>query len=105
MACVAGLPEIVSRATTLIENAGNDAESVPSLTLMTMFEYVPACADVGAPDSVPLVVLKLAQAGRFCTLNVSLSPSGSDAVGVKLYSDPTATPVAGCPKMVGGVFV
>jgi hypothetical protein len=91
-------------ATTLIENAGNDAENVPSLTLITMFEYVPACEDVGAPDSVPLVVLKLAQAGGFCTLNVSLSPSGSDAVGVKVYSDPTLADVGGLPEIVGGEF-
>jgi hypothetical protein len=36
---------------TLIEKAGNDTLARPSLTLMTMFEYVPAFVAEGVPDS------------------------------------------------------
>ena len=34
-------------------------------------------------------------------LKVSVPAFGSDAVGVKLYSEPTLTAVAGCPEIVG----
>jgi hypothetical protein len=37
-------------------------------------------------------------------LEVSVSPSGSDAVGVKVYSDPTLTDRGGVPEIVGGEF-
>ena len=49
-----------------------------------MFEYVPTLPAPGVPDSVPVLLLKLSHAGRFATLKVSLSPSGSEAAGVKL---------------------
>ena len=38
MTDVGGLPEIVRVAATLIEKAASEALSVPSLTLMTIFE-------------------------------------------------------------------
>ena len=81
---VGGEPEIVSAALTWIENAGSDAEAVPSLTVITMPEYVPTLAALGVPERVPLVLLKVSQAGRLATLKVSLSPSGSLAVGVNV---------------------
>jgi hypothetical protein len=62
---VLGVPEIVSGDATLIENAGNEALDVPSLTLMTMPEYVPAWVAAGEPLSAPLEALKLAQDGAF----------------------------------------
>ena len=36
---------------------------------------------------------------------VRASPSGSLALGVKLYADPAMTVVAGSPPMVGGASV
>ena len=83
---VGGVPEIVGArfgCVTTIENDASDAEACPSLTLIEMFENVPAA--VGVPDSCPVVVLKVAQAGMFATLNVSVVPaSGSLAVGVNV---------------------
>jgi len=46
---------------------------------------VPVFALVGVPLKFPVEVLKLAQAGAPEILNSSGSPSGSEAVGVKLY--------------------
>ena len=51
-------------------------QPLPSLTLMAMFEYMPVCALLGVPDSLPVVVLNVAQAGLFVMLNASVSPSG-----------------------------
>ena len=61
-------------AVTVIENAASEALAVPSLTLITMFEYAPACAAVGVPDRRPVVVLNVAHDGRFWMLYVSVSP-------------------------------
>src|SRR5512138_732464 len=80
-------------ADTVIVNADNDFESVPSLTLMTMLLCVPVA--VGVPDNVPVEVEKLAQLGLFWMLYPSVSPSGSDAVGLKLYAVPTFADVLG----------
>jgi hypothetical protein len=84
---VAGLPEIVGArfvvplvALTAIAKAGKEALSVPSLTLITMFEKLPV--DVGVPVSRPVVALNVAHAGRFVIANVSVLPSGSLAEGV-----------------------
>jgi hypothetical protein len=49
----------------MILNAGNDALDVPSLTLMMMFEKVPASPDPGVPDKFPDCVLNEAQLGGF----------------------------------------
>jgi hypothetical protein len=70
---VAGVPEIVGArfgCETTIENAGSDALAVPSLTLIVMFENVPAA--VGVPLSWPVVAENVAQAGLFAMLNVSV---------------------------------
>jgi hypothetical protein len=65
-----------------MENGGSAALSTPSLTEITMADAVPTCESPGVPDSRPVEVLKLAQAGRFAMLYVSVCPSGSDPVGV-----------------------
>lgn len=67
-----------------MENPGNAAEVIPSLTLITMFEYMPTLAAAGVPESIPVLLLKVSHDGRLEMLNVSLSPSGSEAAGVKL---------------------
>jgi hypothetical protein len=75
---------------------------LPSLTLMAMLANVPAA--LGGPWSWPVVVLNVAQAGRFAMLKVSVSPSGSLAVGVNEYATPCVAVVAGVPEIVGGRF-
>ena len=68
---VAGVPLIVGRsfvfeaALTRMLNAGSDALSRPSLTLITMLLNVPTCALVGVPLRRPVEVLNVAQLGRF----------------------------------------
>ena len=65
--CVGGVHAIVALPfatwVTLIANAGRDALAEPSLTLITMFEYEPTSAAAGVPESRPVDVEKLAQAG------------------------------------------
>jgi hypothetical protein len=51
---------------------------------MTIPEYVPTFDALGVPFIDPVALLKLSHPGRLAILNVRLSPSGSDAVGVKL---------------------
>src|SRR5450432_2828941 len=70
-AVVGGVPKMVSVAVTWMENAASALEVVPSLTLITMFEYVPTFAAPGVPDNVPVVLLKVSHEGRFATLKVS----------------------------------
>jgi hypothetical protein len=89
-------------AFTVIANAGSAVLAWPSLTRMRMLENVPALPVPGVPFRRPLVDEKVAQVGLFCTLKVKVSPSGSLAVGVKLYALPVVTDVAGVPEMVGG---
>ena len=62
--------------------AGKEAESEPSLTLITMFEKTPD--PVGVPESLPVDTLKVAQLGLFWTLKEIVSPFGSAAEGRKL---------------------
>jgi hypothetical protein len=85
---VVGVPEIVGGrlvgvcAVTVIAKVGSDALACPSLTLILMLENVPAA--VGVPANPPLDAVKVAQAGLFWMLKVSVLPSGSLAVGVKV---------------------
>ena len=74
---------MVRAAVTLMAKAGSELVCTPSLTLMTMFEYVPTWLLDGVPDSVPVEVLKAAQLGAFCTENVSLVPAGALVLGWK----------------------
>ena len=68
---------------TAMANAGSTALDVPSLTLITMFEYVPTLAAAGVPLNRPVLVLKLAQEGLLLIENVSVLPLGSVVVGMK----------------------
>ncbi len=65
----------------VIEKAGSDLLTKPSLTLITMFECVPTA--VGVPLKSPVAVENVAHAGRFEIENVSALPLASLAVGWK----------------------
>lgn len=52
----------------------------------------------------PVVVENVAQVGRFVTLNVSVLPLESAAVGVKLYAAPATTVAGGVPLIVGATL-
>ena len=84
---VDGVPEITGAPfagavlLTVIENAGNCAVSLPSLTLIAMLLVVPTLLTVGVPCNRPVVVLNVAHDGRFVIANVNVLPSGSLAVG------------------------
>ena len=88
-------------AFTAIANGVNDADVLPSLTLITIPEVVPTSAAVGVPLSCPVAVLKLAQDGWLVIENVRAPPNGSVVVGVKEYAAPTVTLVFGEPEIVG----
>src|SRR4029077_18261268 len=87
--CVGGvrastaLPVVTGGLITVTLKAGSALAAVPSLALITILAYVPVCALLGVPSSCPLAILKLAQAGLFCTENDSSLPAGSLAVGWK----------------------
>ena len=89
---------------TVMENGANDAEASELLTLMTMFEYVPAFVAAGVPASVPELVLNVAQAGLPEIENLSVYPDGPDAVGVKLYACPATSVVGGVPEITGAAI-
>src|SRR6185503_15238233 len=89
-------------AATAIVNAGSDALAAPSLTLIAMLAKLPAA--LGVPASRPVVVLNVAQLGRFAIAKVSVPPSGSLAAGVKAYAVPTVAVVGGVPEIVGARF-
>jgi hypothetical protein len=69
-------------ALTAIAKAGNAADALPSLTLITMPESVPTSAAAGVPLSCPVAVLKVPQGGLLLMEKVSAPPDGSLAVGV-----------------------
>jgi hypothetical protein len=78
---VGGILAIKPAGATVIVKADSDLDLLPSLTEIRMFENVPVA--VGVPLSRPVLLLKLAQAGRLLTENVSVRPSGSVAEGWK----------------------
>ncbi len=56
------------------------------------------------PVSAPVATLNVAQAGLPEIEKPSTLPSGSLAVGAKLYAAPLATLTGGVPEIVGAVF-
>jgi hypothetical protein len=101
-----GEPLIVggeAAALTVIVKDASEALAVPSLTVITMPEKAPVFVAPGVPESLPFVVLNVAQLGFPAIENVSVPPRGLDAVGVNEYAVPTVAVVAGMPEMVGGV--
>lgn len=63
-------------------------------------ESVPTSALAGEPLSCPVMAENVAQFGLFVMENVSVSPAGPLAVGVKIYALPAVTDVAGVPLIV-----
>jgi hypothetical protein len=108
MTAAGGVPLIVGgrfgAALTTIAKGASCALSWPSLTLILMSANVPTFAAAGVPCRRPVVVLNVAQAGRFVMLNVSVPPSASLAVGVNEYCVPTVAVVGGVPEIVGRTF-
>ena len=106
VAVVDGVPLIVgavfAAALTVIVKALNDALVLPSLTLITM-PLVELVA-VGVPLNRPVAVSNVAHAGRWSMVNPSESPSASEAVGWKLYAEPTRAVVGAGPEIVGARF-
>jgi hypothetical protein len=86
---------------TAMLKAGSEAETLPSLTLTTMFEYVPTLAASGVPEILPVVVLNVAQEGLLAIEKVSASPLASVAVGWKLYRLFAFNEVLGVPLIFG----
>src|SRR5512135_2745699 len=80
-------------------------EVLPSLTMICTPVNVPALPSGGVPASRPVVASNVAQLGLLLISNVSLSPSGSLAVGWKLYGKVTFAVVTGVPEMVGARLV
>jgi hypothetical protein len=76
------LDEPLALGSTVIPKAGSAALACPSLTLMTMPEYVPTFDASGDPVNRPLAMLKFAQEGLFCTENDRVMPLGPLAEGV-----------------------
>jgi hypothetical protein len=63
-----GGDEVTAFFSTVMLNAGSEAEVVPELATMTMFEYVPTALACGKPWRAPEDLLKLAHVGSFLML-------------------------------------
>ncbi len=70
-------------ACTVIAKGCNEADEPPADAVMMMLANVPTFEVLGVPVSAPVLVLKVAQTGKFCTENVAV-PLLTVAVGVKL---------------------
>ena len=87
-----GVPEIVGGnvvevvvlvlASTCMGNAGRVALFQPSLTAITMFEYMPTLLAEGAPESCPVLLLKVAHDGLLVIAKTKVRPEVSVAEGV-----------------------
>jgi hypothetical protein len=93
--------EPVLVATTCTVNAASVLVALPSETLIVIVALEPTSPCPGVPETLPVDVLNVAHAGRPVTLNDSVSPSASEAVGVNEYCVPATTDVAGAPDMEG----
>src|SRR4026209_2094386 len=101
----AGEPVIVGArfgaSVTAMPHGASSLNVVPSVTLITMPEYVPTWAADGVPLRRPVEASKFAHAGFPATAKLSTSPSGSLALGVNEYDGPATTVVAGWPPISG----
>ena len=73
-----------------------------SVTVITIFVYVPKLSLVGIPLNSPVALLKFAQLGLLTIENVLVSPlSTSVTVGTKLYRLSSAADIFAVPLMTG----
>src|ERR1700733_10751553 len=72
---------VLAEPATVTSKAGRALEYCPLLALMMTSSYAPVCVLLGVPSRSPVAMLKVAQAGLFCTENDSVLPSGSLALG------------------------
>ena len=93
-------PPLEAALTVMVKEA-SETDVVPSVTEITMPGKLPTLPDPGVPESLPVLVLKVAQLGLFWMEKVSVPPLGSVVVGVKLYAVPAVAVVAGVPLIVG----
>jgi hypothetical protein len=70
-------------------NAGSAAELADVLASITMFLSAPTSAATGVPESKPLLLLKVAQAGLFWMLKLTVWPLAALTVGTNEYCRPT----------------
>ena len=84
---VGGEPEMVGaalgRPSTTTANAGRDAVSWPSDTLIRMSAYTPSSPADGVPESRPESGLKLAHGGAIAITGVALQLSGFEPNAVQ----------------------
>jgi hypothetical protein len=85
---------------TVIVNGASEAVPDRSLTEIVIPEYEPTLAELGVPDSSPVVVLNVDQAGWFTIENVC-SFHWLDTVGANAYAFPACTEVTGVPLIFG----
>lgn len=99
-------PELLvdAAAVTVTVKALSDVLAEPSVTVSTMLALVPTSLLEGVPCRRPVLVLKFIHEGLPVTENFSVWPSGSEAVGLKEYSLPTAIVASGVPDIVGALF-
>lgn len=89
LAVVGGCPLIVgarfpaAAARTVMRKLGSVDVDFPSETAIDRSPVTPTSACVGVPLTSPVVASICSHAGLPVTLNVSASPSASDAVGLK----------------------
>jgi len=82
---------------TVIENAARETVPVLLVALITMLTVVPTFVLLGVPVNEPVVASKVAQAGLLLMLKLVAFV----AVGVKLYTLPAVTLVAGVLETIG----
>src|SRR4051812_16475345 len=110
VAVVGGVPVMVGGRLagavlpTVSEKAGRAAETLPSLTLITMPLVVPSEPVGGVPLTWPVAGVNVAQLGLLVISNVRVSSWASSAVGVNVYGVPTVALVPGVPMIVGAVL-
>jgi hypothetical protein len=88
----------------VIEKSGNDADALPSETVISILLYTPSSPSSACPDNRPVLASNVAQLGRLRIENVNVSPSVSLAEGVKEYMVPITMAGLGDPKIVGALL-
>lgn len=108
---VAGCPMIdgarfvAMAARTVIRNAAREAVALPSVTEIAMSPVTPTSGAPGEPLTSPVAGSSCSHEGLPAALNVSESPSPSDAAGRNEYLTPTSAVEIGAPEICGVEFI